>query len=90
VQALGFRGGDHGKRTGGDEPVWQTIHNSPGGPDIWQLLGALRNHAAQDAPEKFIANPGERSGGCVIRLTVHPDGSFAIPSSRTGRQKSYR
>jgi beta-lactamase superfamily II metal-dependent hydrolase len=91
VQALGFRAAimNNGPTTGGSEPAWQTIHDAPGTPDIWQLHSALNNDPAHNAAEQFIANPDEHCKGYVIRLTAHPDGSFAILNGRTNWEKTY-
>src|SRR6516162_1022320 len=65
VQALGFRAAimNNGPTTGGSEPAWQTIHDSPGTPDIVHLHEALNNDAAHNAAEKFNANSGEHCKG---------------------------
>ena len=91
VQALGFKAAimNNGPTTGGSEQAWQTIHDSPGAPDIWQLHGALKNDAAHNAPEQFIANPGEACNGDWIRLAAHSDGTFVIRNGRTGWEKNY-
>jgi beta-lactamase superfamily II metal-dependent hydrolase len=91
VQALGFRAAimNNGPTTGGSEQAWQTIHDAPGTPDIWQLHEALNNDPAHNSAEQVIANPGEHCKGYVIRLTAHTDGTFAILNSRTNWEKRY-
>src|ERR1035438_735595 len=62
VQALGPKAAimNNGPKTGGAEPAWQTIHESPGTPDIWQLHYALNNDAAHNAPDEFIDRKSTR------------------------------
>ena len=91
VQALHFRAAimNNGPTSGASEQAWQTIHDSPGAPDIWQLHAAEKNDSAHNAPEMFIANRTLNCQGSWIRLTAHADGSFAIRNGRTGWEKSY-
>ena len=92
VQALGPKAAimNNGPKTGGAEPSWQTIHESPGTPDIWQLHYALNNDAAHNAPDEFIANRSEVCTGNWIRLTAKADGSFTIQNGRNQMEKAYR
>jgi hypothetical protein len=50
----------------------------------------LNNDAADNASERFFANPGEPCRCCVIRLTVEADGGSVILNNRNGQEKSYR
>ena len=70
--------------------AWQTIHDSPGGPDIWQLHYAEGNDKKHNTPEPFIANRGSKSDGNWIKLAAHRDGSFTIENGRTMKEKAYR
>ena len=89
---------DNGANKGGAVATFETLKNSPGLEDLWQL------HYAVDAkdhnmPEKFIANrePAGRPATGVpdegaanyIQLTARPDGSFTVKNSRNGFQKEY-
>jgi competence protein ComEC len=81
---------NNGPATGASEPAWETIHESPGMPDIWQLHYAEGNDAAHNAPDAFIANKGANCKGYWIKLAVHPDGGFTIQNGRTQQEKVYR
>jgi beta-lactamase superfamily II metal-dependent hydrolase len=81
---------NNGPKTGGDAPAWQTIHESPGTPDIWQLHYALNNDAAHNAPDEFIANRSEDCTGNWIRLAARQDGSFTIQNGRNQVERAYR
>ena len=80
---------NNGPTTGADPAAWQTIHSSPGAPDIWQLHAAQHNDAQHNAPEKFVANLSEECKGDWIRLTAHSDGTFTIRNGRNGWEKTY-
>ena len=47
---------NNGLATGGLSQAWQTIHDSPGLADLWQLHFAAGNDAAHNAAESFNAN----------------------------------
>jgi competence protein ComEC len=81
---------NNGPTTGGSEPAWQTIHESPGTPDIWQLHYAENNDKTHNAPSEFIANTGANCAGNWIRLAAKADGSFTIHNGRTQTEKVYR
>jgi len=75
---------------GASEEHWETIHQSPDHPDIWQLHYASKNRKRDNAPRAFIANL--KSQGCEgfgILLKANPDGSFVIRNQRTSKEKRY-
>lgn len=80
---------NNGPATGGSAQAWQTIRDSPGFPDLWQLHYATANDSAHNAPEKFIANYGEPCQGNWIRLSVREDGAFTVLNGRNHYQKTY-
>ena len=81
---------NNGPTTGASEPAWQTIHESPGTPDIWQLHYAEGNDKKHNAPAEFIANTGANCKGDWIELSARQDGSFTIENGRTQSKKDYR
>ena len=81
---------NNGPTTGASEPAWQTIHESPGRPDIWQLHYAEGNDKKHNAPAEFIANTGANCKGDWIELSARQDGSFTIENVRTHSNKDYR
>jgi hypothetical protein len=91
VQAMGPKAAimNNGPKTGGSDPAWQTIHESAGTPDIWQLHYALNNDAAHNAPDERIANRSEECAGNWIRLAARADGSFTIENGRNQAKKAY-
>jgi beta-lactamase superfamily II metal-dependent hydrolase len=91
VQALHFKAAimNNGPTTGGSDQAWQTIHDAPGTPDIWQLHTALKNEPEHNSPQDFVANPALNCQGNWIRLTAHADATFTILNGRSHYEKSY-
>jgi len=93
VQALHARAAilNNGPTSGGAESHWQTIHDSPGKPDIWQLHYATMNDKHHNSSAALVANFGvEDCKGHWILLTANSDGRFAIRNGRTDYEKVYR
>jgi competence protein ComEC len=80
---------NNGPHKGGKPEAWQTVHDSPGLKDLWQL------HTAEDpgglnSPEALIANPKGDGDGAYIKVVASKDGGFSVTNSRTGLSKEYR
>ena len=71
------------------QPVWVTLHNSPGFVDLWQLHFSEVGKKEHNAPEEFIANLTAQCEGKWIEVTAAADGAFTVRNSRTGFQKRY-
>jgi beta-lactamase superfamily II metal-dependent hydrolase len=80
---------DNGARKGGSPEAWQTVRNSPGLEDIWQLHYAVEGGAAHNAPDPFTANVDEFCQGKALLLTASEDGSFTVTNTRNNYSKSY-
>jgi len=80
---------NNGPDTGGSQQAWQTIHDSPGLVDLWQLHFATLNDAKHNVAEPFIANMKEPCEGKWIKITARQDGSFTVTNSRNGFEKTY-
>jgi competence protein ComEC len=81
---------DNGPRKGGKPEAWQTLRDTPGLEDIWQLhyaIGAGKDHNSADT---FLANIDEQCEGRWLRLTAEKDGSFKVYNSRNKYEKSYQ
>ena len=81
---------NNGADKGGSVKAWQTIHDSPGLVDLWQLHFSNEGGKAHNVPEAFIANPSEPCQGKWIELTARKDGTFSVVNGRNGFQKTYR
>jgi beta-lactamase superfamily II metal-dependent hydrolase len=80
---------DNGARKGGSPEAWQTVRNSPGLEDIWQLHFAIEGGADHNAPDPFIANVDEVCQGKALVLNASEDGSFSVTNTRNNYSKSY-
>jgi competence protein ComEC len=81
---------DNGAHKAGSPEAWQTVHQSPGLEDLWQLHTAEDSDAAHNSPEALIANPkGAATDGAWLKVAAWPNGSFSITNSRTGQTRQY-
>jgi beta-lactamase superfamily II metal-dependent hydrolase len=80
---------DNGARKGGSPETWQTVRNSPGLEDIWQLHYAVEGGADHNAPDSFIANVDEACEGKALWLAASEDGSFSVTNTRNKYSKTY-
>lgn len=81
---------NNGPDTGGSAEAWQTIHDSPGLLDLWQLHLATKNDAAHNVAEQFIANTSaEKCEGRWIKIVARQDGTFTVTNSRNNFAKTY-
>jgi competence protein ComEC len=80
---------NNGAKKGGTPKAWQTIHDSPGLQDLWQLHFAVDGGADHNVAEPFIANRDETTG-YGIKVSAQHDGSFTVTNERNGYSKSYR
>ena len=80
---------NNGAKKGGTRPAWQTVRDSPGLLDLWQLHFAVDAGADHNVAEPFIANLDETTG-YGIKLSAQRDGSFTVTNARNGHAKTYR
>jgi beta-lactamase superfamily II metal-dependent hydrolase len=80
---------DNGPRKGGKPEAWQTLHDTPGIADIWQLHYAIGAGKEHNSPDTFLANVDEICQGKWLQLTAQKDGSFTIVNSRNKFAKTY-
>jgi hypothetical protein len=80
---------NNGERKGGSPEYWQTVHESPGLEDFWQLHRSAAGGAEHNSPEQFLANLNETDHGHNIKMSVRTDGSFTMTNERTGFTKEY-
>ncbi len=79
---------NNGAKKGGSPEAWQTVHDSPGLQDLWQLHYAEAGGKDHNVGESFIANMDE-STGHGIKLSAQKDGSFTVTNERNGNSKTY-
>jgi beta-lactamase superfamily II metal-dependent hydrolase len=81
---------NNGAHKAGSPEAWQTVHDSPGLEDLWQLHTAEDSDAAHNSSAALIANPkGAPDAGAWLKVVASPDGSFSITNTRTGQTKLY-
>jgi competence protein ComEC len=80
---------NNGARKGGSPEAWETIHDSPGLQDLWQVHYALDSDKAHNVSDQFIANPDEKCQGKFIKVTAQANGTFTVLNSRNNYEKTY-
>jgi hypothetical protein len=80
---------DNGARKGGSTPTFLTLKQTPGLETLWQLHFSNEAGAAHNGPEDNIANLTGPDAANYLKLTVSPNGSFAVFNSRTSATKNY-
>lgn len=81
---------DNGARKGGSPDAWQTVHDSLGLADLWQLHYAVEAGKEHNVAADFIANLDEKCEGKSLKVTAEPDGTITVTNARTGFSKTYR
>jgi len=82
---------NNGARKGGAPEAWQTVKDSPGLQDLWQLHYAVNSDSAHNVDEKFIANPKADADdeGYDIKVSAEADGTFTVTNERNHFSKTY-
>ena len=80
---------NNGERKGGAPEVWRIVREAPGLEDLWQLHRSAAGAATHNSPEQFLANVNETDHGHYLKMSVRPDGSFAIVNERNRFTKEY-
>jgi beta-lactamase superfamily II metal-dependent hydrolase len=81
---------NNGAHKAGSPEAWQTVHDSPGLEDLWQLHTAEDSDAAHNSPANLIANPASvAADGAWLKVAASLDGGFSVTNARTGQTKRY-
>ena len=82
---------DNGAIKGGHPVAWQTVHDSPGLQDLWQLHYSVMAGKDHNSSEQFIANlAGPQDEGHSIEVSAERDATFTVVNSRNNFQKTYK
>jgi beta-lactamase superfamily II metal-dependent hydrolase len=83
---------NNGPRKGGTVEAWQTIHDTAGLQDFWQLHFAVAGGKDHNSADNVIANLDETNvcPGNWIRVDAMKDGSFKLYNSRNKFEQSYK
>jgi competence protein ComEC len=80
---------ENAARKGGAAETWQTLHDSPGMEDIWQLHYSVAAPKDRNSRDTYIANTLEICEAKWLRATVRKDGGFTMFNSRNKYEKEY-
>ncbi len=80
---------DNGARKGASPEIWQTIHDSPGLLDLWQIHFAVPGGKEHNSSDTVIANVDENCEGKWLKLSAQKDGSFTVSNARNKFEKNY-
>jgi beta-lactamase superfamily II metal-dependent hydrolase len=80
---------NNGAHKAASPEVWQTLHESPGLQDLWQLHTAEDSDPAHNSPDALIANLAGARDGAYLKVVASTDGSFSVTNSRTGQTRDY-
>jgi len=83
---------DNGARKGGSPAAWETVRDSPGLEDLWQLHTSVEGGKEHNVADDYIANTGEgdQDKGYSIRVVAGWDGVFSVVNTRNNFEKTYR
>lgn len=80
---------ENGPNKGDSPEAWQTVHDSPGLEDLWQL-----HYTAASGPDHNVANDRianlDDSDGHYIKVTAQADGTFTVLNSRNKNERTYK
>ncbi len=79
----------NGAIKGGHPVAWQTVHDSPGLQDLWQLHYSLAGGKEHNSSDEFIANTGVVDEGNYIKVSAEPNATFTVVNTRNNFQKTY-
>jgi beta-lactamase superfamily II metal-dependent hydrolase len=80
---------DNGAKKGGSPSALDIIKSSHKLSDMWQLHFSEEAGTTHNASPHLIANPSGHDAANYLKLTVNPDGTYAMYNSRTNQSKSY-
>jgi len=80
---------NNGAKKGGSPEIWQTIHDTPGLQDLWQVHFAVAGGKDHNSADTVIANVDEICEGKWIKVTAQKNGTFTMYNSRNKYEKTY-
>jgi competence protein ComEC len=75
---------------GSSSESWQTVHDSPGLEDLWQLHYAADAGKEHNVAQRFIANVDEKGDRYYIKVSAEADGTFTVVNARNNYEKRYK
>ncbi len=80
---------NNGARKGGSPAAIQTIRQSPGLEDLWQVHYSIAAGKEGNVPDSFIANLDENDEGFGLKVVAESNGAFAVSNLRNRFEKKY-
>lgn len=81
---------ENGPNKGDSPEAWQTVHDSPGLQDLWQLHYTASSGQDHNVAKDEIANLDNDSDGHYIKVTAQPDGTLTVLNSRNKNERTYK
>ena len=81
---------ENGPKKGDSPEAWQTVHDSPGLQDLWQLHYTASSGPDHNVEKDEIANLDDGSDGHYIKVTAQADGTFRVLNSRNKNERTYK
>lgn len=81
---------ENGPKKGDSPEAWQTVHDSPGLQDLWQLHYTASSGPDHNVAKDKIANLDNDSDGHYIKVSAEADGTFTVVNSRNKNQRTYK
>lgn len=81
---------ENGPKKGDSPEAWQTVHDSPGLQDLWQLHYTADSGADHNVAKDEIANLDGDSDGHYLKVTAQANGTFFVLNSRNKSQRTYK
>jgi competence protein ComEC len=81
---------ENGAQKGNDPKAWQTVHDSPGLQDLWQLHYSSASGADHNVSKNAIANLDGDADGHYLKVTAQSDGTFSVVNSRNKYERIYQ
>lgn len=81
---------ENGPKKGDSPEAWQTVHDSPGLQDLWQLHYTESSGPDHNVAKDYIANLDGDRDGHSIKVTAQADGTFTVLNSRNQKEQTYK
>jgi competence protein ComEC len=81
---------ENGPKKGDSPEAWQTVHDSPGLQDLWQLHYTASSGPDHNVAKDEIANLDDDADGHYIKVIAQSNGTFSVENSRNKNQRTYK
>lgn len=81
---------NNGPQKGDSPQAWQTVHDSPGLQDLWQLHYTASSGPEHNVAQDLIANLDSDADGHYIKVVAEANGNFTVENSRNKLERAYK